>query len=61
MPPRYKNNALINFYRPCWNACERGPPGREREGPKNKNALIIYKIHLSLLLLLLQKWEIETG
>lgn len=36
MPPRYKQDALIHFYRLCWNAYERGPPGRPREGPKNK-------------------------
>jgi len=41
MPPGYKNNALVNFYRPCWNAYERGPPGREREGPKRRK--IIYE------------------
>jgi hypothetical protein len=64
MPPRYKNNSFINFYRLCWNAYERGPPEYQREGPKNKNALIIYKIHLykiHLSRLLLQKWVIETG
>ena len=33
MPPRYNQLALINFYRPCWDAHERGPPARQRKGP----------------------------
>jgi hypothetical protein len=26
MPSRYTQDAVIHFYRPCWNAHERGPP-----------------------------------
>ena len=33
MPPRYQQIALVNFYRPCWSAHERGPPERKRKGP----------------------------
>jgi hypothetical protein len=36
MPPRLKHNILTNFYRPCYNAQERGPPARERENYPQK-------------------------
>ena len=50
MPPRYQQTDYINFYRPCWNAYERGPPRGKREGPKYCTTLLYYKIHLSHLL-----------
>ncbi|RKY06823.1 MAG: hypothetical protein DRP56_06735 [Planctomycetota bacterium] len=33
MPPRYQQPVLINFYRPCWDAHERGPPVSRKKGP----------------------------
>ena len=57
MPPRYKQDALINFYRPCWNAYERGPPGWKREGPKNTKTLLYLQNIFSTSS---KKWKIEA-
>lgn len=31
MPPVFENDQVVCFYRPCWNAHERGPPAETRE------------------------------